>query len=160
MDHMERIRAVLAPERLLEARYQDLDLDTEASVRSICTFLGEAFEPSMLRWEDSVESRGPGREMHMHDKLYRRPRPDDIARWTRELSAPQVFMLEAYLVGRLRQRGYEPCFASPVWVPLFWLPRTVLKPALPALDVVLRAPGAAFRRVKWGLGLEKWPPPR
>ena len=159
MDFMERNRAVLPAERLLEVRYEDLVLDTEATVRRICAFLGESFEPSMMQWEDSVAAKIPGRELYIHQKLLRRPRPDDVARWKRELHAGQVFMLEAYLGRRLEQQGYEPRFASPAWAPLFWLARVGVKLGLPALDVVTRAPGALWRRVKWGLGVEERPGP-
>ncbi|MEM7317358.1 MAG: sulfotransferase, partial [Planctomycetota bacterium] len=38
----------LGPERYLEVRYEHLVEDTEASVRRICDFLNERFEPTML----------------------------------------------------------------------------------------------------------------
>ncbi len=157
MDHMERNRSVLPPERLLEVRYEELVLDTESTVRAICDFLGEPYEPAMLQWEDHIDDRIPGREMHIHQKLRRRPQPDDVARYTRELNAVQAFMLEAHLGERLRRQGYEARFVSRLWRGPFWLARVAARLGLPVADVLVRAPGALWRRVKWGLGVEARP---
>lgn len=43
----------LGPERYLEARYEDLVDDPEATVRRVCDFLGLDFHDSMLRFHES-----------------------------------------------------------------------------------------------------------
>jgi len=54
---------------ILQIRYEDLVLDTEATLRKICKFLGEEFEPRMLEWERQVDAQVPEGERQYHRKL-------------------------------------------------------------------------------------------
>jgi len=157
MAAMARNREVVGIDRILEMRYEDLVLDLEGTVRSACDFLGEEFEPAMLAWQETVDEKVPGREMDIHEKLYRPPSPDDAYRWKREMAAPRVFMVEAYLREQLMQEGYELRFDGPVWEMALKACRRVTPIVLPVIDIIVRIPPALWRRVKWGLGWEERP---
>jgi hypothetical protein len=111
---MEAIDAMsplpLGEDRLIEVRYEDLVRETEATTHRICEFLGERFESEMLHWEQGVAGKIPERERHIHTKLLRRPRLDDIHRWRTKMGAVETLLLEAYIADRLRSRGYSVRF--------------------------------------------------
>jgi hypothetical protein len=158
MGWMKRNREVLDSDRILEMRYEDLVLDTEGTARRVCEFLGEEFEPAMLAWQETVDQKVPGREMDIHQKLYKAPSRDDTYRWKRELAAPRVFMVEAYLREELIQEGYELRFDGPAWAMALKACRGVTPIVLPVIDIIVRIPPALWRRVKWGMGWEERPP--
>lgn len=159
IDLMRRHRRTLPAERLLEVKYEDLVLDTEAVTRRICAFLREEFEPEMLDWASSVTDKVPEREMPIHRKLFRQPRPEDNYRWKTSLSAPRTFVLESYLGSRLKAEGYDVRFSGPLWALPLALCRVTVGLGLPVFDILIRIPGALFRRVRWGLGIEPRPVP-
>ncbi len=130
---------------MLRVRYEDLVLDPEATLRGICTFIGESFEPQMLAWQDSVERLVPKRELHVHEKLGRTTSRDDVARWKREMNGQEVFMAEAFMGRDLRRFGYECRFHSPLWRPVFWLIRTYYDVLLPLNPV--RVAQSLIRRI-------------
>jgi len=51
---MERI---LGPEEFLTLRYEDLITDPERAARNVCRFLGEEYEPAMLRYFEQAEPK-------------------------------------------------------------------------------------------------------
>ena len=126
--------------RILQVRYEDLVIDAERTLRRTCAFLGEAFEPQMLSWQDEVGRLVPAREMHVHQKLKRESRHEDIDRWKTEMTAREVFVAEACMFGHLDRNGYARRFQSRAWIPLFWMTRVycvVLWPSMP------------FRALRW-----------
>lgn len=114
--------------RVLEIRYEDLVRDLENTVRRVCVFLDEEFEPGMLSW-NSLETLIPERERHIHGKIGQPVSPDAAAVWRRKLSAPECFAMEACMWRQLRALDYPLRFASPAWRPLLdstgWLLRSV-----------------------------------
>ncbi len=150
IDSMQRHRASLGPERLFEVRYEDLVLDTERVARRLCAFLGEQYEPAMLTWESSVRDKVPDREIKIHTKLFRKPRPEDVGRWRRELSAVRTFALESVIGARLASEGYELRFGGAGWKPALGVCRVACMAGLPVLESVLRSAGAFKRRLLGG----------
>jgi len=129
--------SALAP-RIMEVRYEDLVLHTEPTLRALCTFLAEEFDPAMLRHEPGAIEKVPARERHAHGKLARKPEPSDVFRWRNEMSLREIVIAEAYLSRELLQAGYEPRLRGHFWRPLFLLVRACYA----ALPVV-----ASFARV-------------
>jgi len=121
--YRERWNHVEAKNSILDVRYEDLVLDTERTVRGICDFLGEQFEPQMLAWQGRVEDLVPARELVIHDKLGRPPAAADVERWRHEMTVRELFVSEAFLGRHLVFAGYEPYFINPLWTPLFQLTR-------------------------------------
>ena len=134
--------------RILLVRYEDLVLDTEATLRRICQFIGEEFEPQMLSWEQKVDEQVPARELDVHGKLKRRIGAEGVARWKREMSARETFVAEAFMGAHLRRLGYERRYGSPLWAPAFMLTRLYCRTVLPAVEFQLRV--ARFLRKRLG----------
>jgi hypothetical protein len=118
--------------QVLEIRYEDLVLDPERTVRHVCCFLGEEFEPAMLDWH-SRRCLVPARERHIHRKLGQELSSAFVAAWYRRLSAPECFAVEACLHERLELLGYPLRFSGPRWRPLLRLGRGVLHASAPWL---------------------------
>lgn len=138
----ERWRPLLK-ERFLDVRYEDLVLRTDETVRRICDFLGEAFEPDMLAWEGMVDRYVPRREKYAHEKLKRRPDEGDVERWRREMTGRELFVAEAFMGKSLARAGYRRRYAGLLWAPLFPLARSFCRYGLPVaerLGKVLRLP--------------------
>ena len=116
---------------MLRVRYEDLVVDPESVLRAICAFIGEQFEPHMLTWQESVERLVPERERHVHEKLTRRTRHEDVARWEHSMSSAELFMAEAFMGRDLQRLGYERRLRAPLWRPLFWAARAYFDFLLP-----------------------------
>ena len=76
----ERWRASLPAGRLLDVRYEDLVRAPEPTVRRICDFLGEAFEPAMFSYRDRL-ALVPERERWIQGSLGRPISADAVAAW-------------------------------------------------------------------------------
>ena len=121
-------------DHILQVRYEDLVIDAEGTLRRICTFLGEEFESQMLSWHEKVGRMVPTRELHVHRKLQRDVRREDIDRWKREMTARELFVAEAFMYRHLDRYGYLRRYRGSVWIPMFWLARlycVVLWPSIP-----------------------------
>lgn len=125
--------------RILQVRYEDLVLDTEKTIRKICTFLGEQFEPQMLSWQERVDELVPAREVHIHEKLKQAPQLKDTYRWKREMTTREVFVCEAFMGKHLEALGYELRFRGSSWVPFFALTRWYCRYILPIVAFPIRA---------------------
>jgi Sulfotransferase family len=125
-------------DRILLVRYEDLLLEMEPTLRRICTFIGEQFEPQMLTWEDKVDEQVPAREQVRHTKLKQRIGSEGVARWKREMSAREVFICEAFMGTHLARLGYERRYPSPLWAPAFGLTRLYCRTVLPAIQFQTR----------------------
>jgi Sulfotransferase family len=68
-------------DRILQIRYEDLVLETEDTLRKICAFIGEEFEPQMLPWQLKVDEQVAARERDIHAKLKLNPGAESVARW-------------------------------------------------------------------------------
>jgi hypothetical protein len=147
IDRAHGYRSSPLADRLLDVRYEDLVLETEKTIRRICDFLGESFEPAMLDFQRAAEAGVPEREQHAHGKLGRAPRPSDIDRWKTEMSLREVLIVEAFLRDGLRQMGYKPRFDSILWGPLRAATRLVCTLGTPLGGRVWRALGRPFGKV-------------
>jgi hypothetical protein len=120
--------------QMLEIRYEDLVSNLEVTIRQVCAFLDEEFEPAMLDWHSLIELV-PVRERHIHGKLSQQVSNDDIAVWRHRLSALECFAIEACLYQDLERLGYRLRFHGVMWRPL-----------LSATGSALRTMGPVLRR--------------
>jgi len=134
-------------DRILEVRYEKLVLETEATLREICRFIGEEFEPRMLSWERQVDKLLPPREAKVHAKLKTRISAESVSRWKREMTAREMFVAEAFMGSHLMRLGYERRYASPLWQPALVLTRWFCRTVLPALEFSTRAARFLRRRI-------------
>jgi hypothetical protein len=135
-------------DRILQVRYEDLVLETEGTLRQICGFIGEEFEPQMLSWELKVDEQVPARERDVHAKLKLKSGAESVARWKREMSAREMFVSEAFMGSVLTRLGYERRYRSPFWTPAFVLTRLYCRTVLPVVELHIR--GARFLRNRFG----------
>lgn len=135
-------------DRILLIRYEDLVLETERTLRRICGFIGEEFEPQMLSWDLKVDEQVPARERGIHAKLKLKPDAESVARWVREMSAREMFVSEAFMGCDLARLGYERRYRSSFWRPAFVLTRLYCRMILPIVELQIR--GARFLRNRLG----------
>lgn len=100
----------LGPERNLIIRYEDLVLDTRATLEKVCDFLNETFEPEMLGFFTDAALHISDVDGDVHRKVLRAPQADDVARWRREMPIEQQREFEAVAGQGLRTMSYPVSF--------------------------------------------------
>ncbi len=147
LDYNARWRSSPLAHRVLQVRYEDLVLDTEKSLRDICHFLDEEYEPQMLSWQNHVEELVPAREAHIHGKLKNTPNREDVYRWKKEMSAREVLVSEAFMGRHLEEMGYERRYRGGLWPIALQLTRWYCRTVLPVAALPVRAARAVSDRL-------------
>jgi hypothetical protein len=124
--------------RILDVRYETLVREPEPTVRRVCDFLGETFEPAMFAYRERLKLI-PERERWIQQKLSRPISADAIAVWRQKLSALECFCIEASLRADLERLGYAPRFRAPLLRPFLAATAWLLRKFGPLLDVVVPA---------------------
>ncbi|HUP76694.1 MAG TPA: sulfotransferase [Acidimicrobiales bacterium] len=95
------------PDAYLIVRFEDLIRRPEPTVRDVCAFIGEQFEPSMMRMG--------GAEKHRALLLDGRTSSDApilsdrfIGQFRRSVSKPDIAFIQLHTAGPMRAHGYEP----------------------------------------------------
>ena len=106
---------LLGPDSYMEINYEDIVLNPEASLRRVCKFLGETFEPGMLEFHKSAEENIADFEKQkgIHTKTMRPPKATDTYRWKREMSLLHVAMFESVAGGAMALAGQRRKFRGP-----------------------------------------------
>lgn len=107
-----------------EIAYEDLVLNTEGTVRRVCEFLEEPFEPEMLEFYSVAEQHIPARALDFHRKTQRPPRASDVHRWRREMGTLQILIFEAAAADTMRRVSQQTRFRHSL-VPVRWVCRLV-----------------------------------
>jgi hypothetical protein len=97
----------LGPGRNLIIRYEDLVLETRATLGVICDFLGETFEPGMLQFFENPAEFLSDIDGDVHRKLERPPRTEDVGRWRSEMPVEEQMEFESVAGDCLRAMSYE-----------------------------------------------------
>lgn len=103
-----RWQDTLPPERLRLVRYERLVAEPEAEVREICAFLGEGFEPAMLRHFETEEARKSASLQESWKETGRPIHGDSVGRWQGQLTEDEVRLVEAIARDPMRRLGYAP----------------------------------------------------
>ena len=98
----------LGPKRNLIIRYEDLVLDTRTTLKTICDFLEESFEPGMLHFFEDASKHICDIDGDVHGKLERPPSPGDVSRWRHEMPMADQIRFEVIAGNGLRSMLY-PC---------------------------------------------------
>jgi protein-tyrosine sulfotransferase len=91
--------------RILRIRYEDLCAHPEEALRAACRFLGEDFDPEMLR----IETRNPplaGMELETADRLRRPVNKDAVGRWRRDLAPADAAIIRSAFASIFDKLGY------------------------------------------------------
>ena len=97
----------LSASRYIEIAYEALVEHPSKTLKTLCSFLGEQFEPQMLEYMLKVDELILPRDRPYHRHLAEKPSPGLIYKWKREMSEQDRAVVE-YLSGKhLRRLGYE-----------------------------------------------------
>jgi sulfotransferase family protein len=135
-------------ERILRVLYEDLVLHPEATLRRICTFIGERFEDQMLLWQEKVNNAIPDRDKKFHSGLSRDLNPSDAGRWEREMTSREIFVAEALIGKQLSHFGYERRYRGKLWGPLLAVTRIYCREVLPVVGLPRQVCGFVRRGLR------------
>ncbi|NUR72774.1 MAG: sulfotransferase [Hamadaea sp.] len=107
VDCSRRAARTLPADSYHELRYEDLVADPDGTLRELCAYLGEEFDPAMTRPSEIAADAVPtGKRWHS-----RTHQPVGQARtgsWRTRLTPDEIALCESVLRGRLTALGYEP----------------------------------------------------
>jgi len=126
-------------DRILTVRYEELTSNPEHSLRKICAFLEEEFEPQMLDWQRQIGGV-PVRERHIHLKLSQPISAANANGWRNRLSGLQCFVLESCMRNELAVQGYPLRYNQPL-----------LRPAMAATAIILKFLAPILVRISFRL---------
>jgi len=95
----------LGQERYLEVRYESLVADPASTMRKLCAFLGEPFDPRMTAPSDAAAG-WIEKDNRWHHRLHRPPSPSRSQRWRREMGEADQRLCEAVAGELLAELGY------------------------------------------------------
>jgi LPS sulfotransferase NodH len=104
----ERARAHLGPQRMIRIPYEDLVLETEATLRQLCAFIGVEFDAAMLAFHESSRQNIPESKAAYHQKTARPPSPRDVDVWRRDADRRLLLYVEGGAAPLMRAVGQEP----------------------------------------------------
>jgi hypothetical protein len=96
------------PEGYMILRYEDLVKDPEASVRSVCDFMGEHFAPEMLAMEGAAKFREQGSNSSYGSREVGVIATDSIGRYRDVLDAADVAFVDRTASREMLRLGYAP----------------------------------------------------
>ncbi len=102
----------LPPEQIRLVHYERLVGDPEGSVRAICEFLGEAFEPGMLRFFETDEARKSASLSESWQNTGRPVSQASVEQWRKGLTERERLVIEIVARREMERLGYTPV-ASP-----------------------------------------------
>jgi len=105
LDEMLEMKESLGPERVFELRYEDLVNQPEASLKQLCLFLGETYDPDMLdyhRREDNYMT-----EKRNNQNLKQPVITTNAGKWRTKMSVKNQRIFEAVAGDQLKRHGYE-----------------------------------------------------
>ena len=90
----------------MEVRYEDLVTDLEPHARRICSFIGEPWDDGMLSFHESKDIMF--RDQPWKEGVLKPAHTGSLEQWRKELTPPQVGIIERVCAAEMRTYGYEP----------------------------------------------------
>lgn len=111
---VQRCTTTIDTARCRVVRYEDLVLDTETTLRRLCSDLDLTFDERMLSFFERADENVQSWELEIgaHTKLLRPVQPGDVGRWRTEGQADEIAEIESMTSFVLREHGYEPSVAA------------------------------------------------
>lgn len=106
----------MIPGNFLEARYEDLVRDTEAVLRRICAFLGETFEPQMLRHYEGAKDCMPPQSLQWHASSISQVDEQKVYEWKSKMPPTDRVIFEGIAGEALDLFGYEREGRPSTWI--------------------------------------------
>ncbi len=109
VDAAEKFSQSLPAHRFRLVRYEDLVTNPETQLRSICEFLGETFEPELLRFQErTAEERGFRADEVWKEKTLTAVDVGRAELWRTALTSAEIKLIEGLAGSRLVRHGYLP----------------------------------------------------
>jgi hypothetical protein len=105
--------AALGPDRYTEMHYEALVGDPEATLRTVCPFVGVEFRDEMLSYTERTPSILKSIPHPTAHQSLLRPPTVGLRDWRRDLSAPDRRLVDAIAASQLRPLGYTVDRVSP-----------------------------------------------
>ena len=102
-----KMGAMLDRSQYLVIRYEDLVLETERTLSTLCAFLGVEYSASMLDYPHSVAERIPESRRALWPLITSNPRSDNAFRWKQHMSLTRRIVFERSASLLLRRLDYE-----------------------------------------------------
>lgn len=102
-----KIGRVIGPDRFLEIKYEDLVLNTEATLRTVCEFLGVEYSHEMLHYSDTANSVVPEESIQWHKNSIKLPDASKVFAWRNRMSRSDRVIFEQIAGDALEAFGYE-----------------------------------------------------
>lgn len=122
LDEHRRLCHEMPPQRYTGVRFETLIERPEEELRRLCGFLGEAFEPQMLRYHERGHSGFHERESAWKDQTRRPLSNASIGRYRSNLTPRQVALVERLAGPTMVKLGYQPVSGwrahHPLWIAL------------------------------------------
>lgn len=90
-----------------ELRYEDLVRDSERTLRRLCEFLNEPFDPAMLRYHESAANEMPQDSLQWHQNSISAPRAEKVFEWRSALPVADQVLFQEIAGDALDAFGYE-----------------------------------------------------
>ncbi|MFO8100161.1 MAG: sulfotransferase [Salinibacter sp.] len=99
------LQQTLASDQQCTIKYEDLVSSPEATLRTVCHFLEESYEPSMLRFYETAADHMPST---IRTPSIRGPvNQKSLSKWKERLSALEIEIVESICAGEMARLGYE-----------------------------------------------------
>lgn len=82
------------PHQYYEIKYEDLVLSPEKSIRKLCSFIGEDFNPNMLEFYQHSQDNVPAYKKEWHVQTSTPVNTNAIGKWKKNLSITEVQVME------------------------------------------------------------------
>lgn len=97
---------MLGPEKVLTVRYEDIVSDTRSEINKVCSFLGIAFEESMLDFHQRANAHKIKKQTH-HANLSRPVTSQFVGNYKKAFSQKDILLMERMMRNGLMVYGYE-----------------------------------------------------
>lgn len=125
-DHAQRLAAKVGPARFCTVKYEALVDDPERELSRVSAFLGEDYDPAMLRYEEHAASGYLEVEEVWKGMTRQQLTPSRIGRYASRLTPRQIWTMEHALGPLFAQLGYARDSRDPGplrWRSVFWAER-------------------------------------
>ncbi len=96
------------PDRYKIVRYESLTSQPEATLRELCAFLDEEFDPAMLQFDGATQFRERGGNSSYGRQRDAHISPTSIGKYRQVLSPREVAVMQEYTRREMAQYAYQP----------------------------------------------------
>ena len=98
---------ILGPKRYMIVKYEDLVLNTDATLKKICEFAGVEYSVSMLNYPEMIKKKVPLDKQWLWPALDKPPQRSKVGRWKNNMSEHKRIVFERYAKDTLDELEYE-----------------------------------------------------